>query len=136
MIVTLQPDDLLYPKGVLPMSIFPDSTPGKTAHDALTAWIEEADAILTTAGVAQPLTNLAARHYCYAKAYRSEALRLLATPNTTSDSGNPMSVAKGWGADRWRGWLALAEEEEVIFSSLSGIEVQKPRVPISLFEVV
>lgn len=124
----LQPDDLLYPKGELPITLFPDRTPGKTAQDALQFWLDQAQSLILN--VPPQLQDGAARFYCYANAFRAEANRLAAMPNSTNDSGNPMSVSTSWGADRIQYWENQARRYDALFLAMGG----KPQVAYNMLE--
>ena len=113
---TLTADDLLYPKGDLPLTLFPDKAEGKTAQDALTLWLAEAQ--IEIVNVPSQWQNDAAKHYCYAKAYRAQANRLGATPSSVTDNGAPMSVTKEWSDNRVKYWDTKAEAEEAAFNNL------------------
>jgi hypothetical protein len=125
---TLTPDDLLYPKGDLPLTLFPDKAPGKTAQDALTYWLDQAQLLLTNSAIPLDLHNAAARHFTYAKAYRAEANRLAATPSKVTDSGAPMSQSREWSQDRISYWDKKAEEEEELLEDIIAQVTITPRV--------
>lgn len=114
----LTPDDLLYPKGELPLTLFPDRAPGKTAHDALGLWLAQAQALILE--VPANLQDMAARFYCYANTYHAEANRLAAMPNSTSDSGSSMSTSVSWGADRIQFWERKARLYDALFIQIGG----------------
>lgn len=112
----LTPSDLLYPSGDLPLTLFPDKTTGKTANDALTLWLDEAQSKLDA--VPEASHNNAARHYVYAKAYHSYASWLGTQPNRISDGGGPMSTSREIGADRPKYWDAKGDAEDLAFNGL------------------
>lgn len=126
----LTPSDLLYPKGDLPLSLFPDKAEGKTAEDALTLWLDEAQGKITTVPPASQ--NDAARHYVYAKAYRAQANRLGVTPSKKNEAGgNAMTIGTEWGSDRVTYWSDKADAEDAAFQAIVTPPVVKQPIPTS-----
>jgi hypothetical protein len=118
---SLDPADLLYPNGDLPLTLFPDKTEGKTAIDALQLWLNDAQEKVAT--VPEGSQDDAARHYVYAKAYHAAASRIRAMPNSKSHGGQPMSIIEQWGADRVKSWEDKAIAEYALYNALLPIPI-------------
>lgn len=90
MAVTLDPADLIYPKGELQPASFPDGD----IEDVVLAWLDEAIARLATVTVTDQ--NEAAKHHVYWRGFTAIATRLAVKPSTEQTSGE-RSTSYGTG---------------------------------------
>lgn len=131
MAVTLVPDDVMYPKGELPRTLFPDGN----IVDSVVTWLEEMIGNATVDGMADADSNQAARYYIYYRAYAAAALRIALLP--TTDQRPDVTTSWGQGRVDWLekkaaenkaaydGMIATADSEAITIGAL--FTVASPR---------